>query len=163
MLSHRRVRKLLKNTSRCYTWGAKLGNLLALDHACNNVDLRSSPRWSVFFNLRATKTNKLLNNCMHASTRTRSRIYIRYRSSSKKLRWYQGRKQKYFGPADYFMAILRHIVYYTFIIVIPSCKSVHWLNAYCSLRLFTTYTCFCSMQLIFEAWNDLDVYYALLN
>ena len=32
----------------------KLANLLALHHPCNNVDLRSSPRWNVFFTILLT-------------------------------------------------------------------------------------------------------------
>ena len=41
----------------------KSAKSLLLDHACNNVDLRSSPRSSY---LQATETDKRLNNCMHA-------------------------------------------------------------------------------------------------
>ena len=95
--------------------------------------------------LRATKTkNALIIACMLLHTQDHNYRWSQSCSSSKKLCWCERPAQKYFGPADYFMAILKHFVCYTFTTVIPFYISafyisVRWLNAYCSLRLFTTF------------------------
>ena len=92
--------------------------------------------------LRATKTNKRLNNCMHASTRTtlRNCKWSQSCSSSKKLHQCQRWTQKIFWTSRLlFCQYKKHFVYYTFTKCCDFIISVCWLNAYWSLRLFTTF------------------------